>query len=308
MIRTLQKRSPLKFSLLTKKNGGQASALNVGIAAARGEFVALLDSDDCFLPSKLEAVVASFVAHPEAGMVIHPLVKVDANGRRLGLVPQFGKLDEGMLRDQILQSAGMWAFVPTSGIVIRRDLLRRVLPIPEKQFKGDADAYLFTHVPLFGEVKAIQQPLAVYRLHSNNFRATTSRVDINWCERSLAGAERTFRVLKATAAREGLTVRDLSLNPHYAEVSGIKTCLCGAPIHQRFDSARRIWRALLDYRGADRRKRIVKGLAVSIAVLLPPSLASPLLNNVYLSSSLKRRARQIIDRLDIAKSWVKRDL
>src|SRR5229473_6986834 len=43
-----------------KPNGGQASALNFGIAKARGEIVTLLDADDFFLPGKLARVVEAF--------------------------------------------------------------------------------------------------------------------------------------------------------------------------------------------------------------------------------------------------------
>jgi glycosyltransferase involved in cell wall biosynthesis len=37
-----------------KPNGGQASALNFGIAYAKGEIIALLDADDFWLPGKLK--------------------------------------------------------------------------------------------------------------------------------------------------------------------------------------------------------------------------------------------------------------
>lgn len=43
-----------RIRIITKRNGGVSSARNVGIKAAIGNWVALLDSDDVWLPSKLE--------------------------------------------------------------------------------------------------------------------------------------------------------------------------------------------------------------------------------------------------------------
>src|ERR1700736_4011296 len=51
----LQKFSPL-IRVLRKKNGGQASAFNLGIPECRGEIVAFLDGDDWWAPGKLRAV------------------------------------------------------------------------------------------------------------------------------------------------------------------------------------------------------------------------------------------------------------
>ncbi len=50
-------------------HGLPAATRNAGLRAARGEFIAFLDSDDLFLPGKLELQLATFDAHPEAGLV-----------------------------------------------------------------------------------------------------------------------------------------------------------------------------------------------------------------------------------------------
>ena len=51
------------------RNHGQAVSRNVGLRAARANFVALLDADDVWLPNKLEEQRALLDAHREAVMV-----------------------------------------------------------------------------------------------------------------------------------------------------------------------------------------------------------------------------------------------
>jgi GT2 family glycosyltransferase len=45
-----------RIKLIRKENGGAASARNVGVAAATGEFVAFLDADDVYGPRRLEVL------------------------------------------------------------------------------------------------------------------------------------------------------------------------------------------------------------------------------------------------------------
>lgn len=61
-------------------NAGIAVARNTGIAAARGEFVAFLDSDDEWLPWKVEAQLAVLRARPECGMIWTDMTAVDESG------------------------------------------------------------------------------------------------------------------------------------------------------------------------------------------------------------------------------------
>src|SRR5262249_35043848 len=42
-----------RLVVVSKANGGQASAFNAGFAKSRGEIICFLDADDVFLPNKL---------------------------------------------------------------------------------------------------------------------------------------------------------------------------------------------------------------------------------------------------------------
>ena len=50
---------------LYQSNQGPVAARNRGIEASRGEWIAFLDSDDEWLPGKLQAQLNFFAAHPE---------------------------------------------------------------------------------------------------------------------------------------------------------------------------------------------------------------------------------------------------
>jgi len=54
-----------KIIYIFQKNRGLSGARNTGIRVAKGEFVALLDSDDIFLPEKIEKQVGYLLAHPD---------------------------------------------------------------------------------------------------------------------------------------------------------------------------------------------------------------------------------------------------
>ncbi len=64
-----------------QQNRGVSAARNVGIDKAKGRFIALLDSDDTWVPWKIEAQLACFEHYPSAVMVHSEMVAVDDNDR-----------------------------------------------------------------------------------------------------------------------------------------------------------------------------------------------------------------------------------
>lgn len=67
-----------------ERNRGACEATNRALELARGEFVAILNSDDRFVPGKLERQVAFLDAHPEVIATFGLPRPVDEEGRRLG--------------------------------------------------------------------------------------------------------------------------------------------------------------------------------------------------------------------------------
>ncbi|MBK9264247.1 MAG: glycosyltransferase family 2 protein [Polyangiaceae bacterium] len=85
LVEAYARRDPRVRLLRAERNGGVAAARNRGIAAATGRYIAFLDSDDWWHPSKLEHQLA---AMRKAGAAIAYTVyqRVAEDGRVLGVV------------------------------------------------------------------------------------------------------------------------------------------------------------------------------------------------------------------------------
>jgi glycosyltransferase involved in cell wall biosynthesis len=158
-----------------KENGGQASALNVGIALARGDVIALLDADDLWRSDKLERVIAEFRRDDAVDVVSHYVDVVDADGRVVGVCPDGPVFFDPKPLAAYL--AGGWPFLPpTSGIAVRSACMRRIAPIPE-EFRICADLYLVAMLPFEArEFRLIEDELGSYRIHGANHWSGTSGI------------------------------------------------------------------------------------------------------------------------------------
>jgi glycosyltransferase involved in cell wall biosynthesis len=96
---------------LRKPNGGVSAARNHGLAAARGEYLALLDSDDEWTPDHVEAQVTFLEARPDFGLVLTDVMRMDAERRdfelfrRRDFLPTDGAILAHVLRNPTLVPA-----------------------------------------------------------------------------------------------------------------------------------------------------------------------------------------------------------
>jgi glycosyltransferase involved in cell wall biosynthesis len=156
-----------------KKNGGQASAFNAGVAASRGEILCFLDADDLFHPQKVTQVVNVFCqqgVNTKPMMVHHLLAVKSDNGEDVEGRP-YGKPHDAPFN--LYAFAQRYRFVwyeagPTTTLSINRMLARKIFPLPETGVRVSGDDFIVCGASLLGEVISINVILGRYRVHNNN--------------------------------------------------------------------------------------------------------------------------------------------
>jgi glycosyltransferase involved in cell wall biosynthesis len=281
-------RYPDRVRAVMKENGGVASALNAAYAASTGEVVCFLDADDLFAPDKLRLVVDVFTTNPRAGLVANRMVKFGDNGAMSGLIPQFGRLDSGWIRDELLRTGGHWSFAPTSGISLRRPCAEQVFPIPEDRFRSEADIFINTQAPMRWEVALVNRPVTYYRLHSSNLTASET-ITPEYARRIISGLNRMCEALAASAEELGVQlVPKVGDNPVYQEMSFVRDYLERGGSSAIARDLKAYWRAAYRCRTGDRQKMRVKPFVLTVVALLPRAWGGRVLQGMYLPTRLRR--------------------
>ena len=153
-----------------KQNGGQGSAFNAGFEHVSGDIVIFLDADDVLDESIAARVTAAFAQHPELAKVHYRLDVIDRLGRCTGdVIPPAGiVLPSGDLRELVRHHPDDLPYPPSTGNAFAAWALTRVLPIPEGDYRLQADNYLFNLVPLLGPVEMLDGTGGRYRIHGEN--------------------------------------------------------------------------------------------------------------------------------------------
>ena len=127
-------------------NAGAGAARNRGLDVAQGDWVALLDSDDWWLPKRLASAAAAVAADDRIDFLQANRLHAYPDGR---LTPELGALHEQLTDVNWLLSGFV---IKSSAVMIRRDLIERLqLRFPTDQ-RTCEDYHFFWRALMFARV------------------------------------------------------------------------------------------------------------------------------------------------------------
>ncbi len=191
--------------LIQQENHGQMRTVRVGIEAARGDIVVLLDSDDYFLDGYLDRLRHLYAEHPEISYVFcNALLIGNADASSASMRKMLGRME--LTPGKV--GATKWAAllfhefvgVPTSGNSLQRSLANTIVTLPAtiedssplspllawilgiskvEQLKSGftADGVIVRCASILDSLKYYDdRPGFMYRMHGSNKYAATTRL------------------------------------------------------------------------------------------------------------------------------------
>jgi len=140
-------------------NAGLSAARNTGIRNSRGEYFAYLDSDDLFMPQKLDLLVAKLKHDPQLGFVAGQAQLINEHGEPLDEV--FDTPPSGEPSDLLL-----WNPFHVGSTLVRRAWQERA-GFFDESLRAYEDWDMWLRLALLGcRMGWVAEPVAFYRFHT----------------------------------------------------------------------------------------------------------------------------------------------
>lgn len=155
-----------EIQLLRKENGGEASAKNAAAAAAKGDFVVILDADDVYFPDRIEALCALARERPDLDILTTDGLLVAGERVVRHVYDRTWSFEVADQRRAILQRNFIFGLT-----AVRRELLLEHDGFDES-ILWTTDWDLWLRLILAGaRAGCVDRPLALYRLRETSLTA-----------------------------------------------------------------------------------------------------------------------------------------
>ncbi len=150
-----------RVKLISQANKGLPGARNTGIAEAQGEYIAFLDADDLWDPTKLEKQVHCLDASPEVGLIHTWMLLVDEKGKSTGRV--MTSEAEGNAWEQVIEKN----VIACPSVVVRRHCFDKVGGF-DCSLNSVEDWDMWIRIAEHYPFALIREPLSYYRQVPNS--------------------------------------------------------------------------------------------------------------------------------------------
>jgi glycosyltransferase involved in cell wall biosynthesis len=223
-------------SCVRQQRAGVAAARNRGISVSKGRYIAFLDADDYWLPTKLERQIELLEQNPGFGLVCSDCETIEG-GKSIGAyflnrrVPKAGKLFELLTRE---------CFVFTPTVVVRRACVQEV-GLFNESLEVSEDFDLWLRISARWDVAVVPEVLAVREKRPEGLSLSTSPE--RYLENGIAALENVKLACGGLSLKQARALQKAIAQRYY--VYGSYRLAAGHRLESRtkFVKAMRLWPA-----------------------------------------------------------------
>lgn len=150
-----------------KNSGGPAKPRNVGIKESQGRYLAFVDDDDVWLPTKLEKQVKILEQNLDFGLVHGCCEVINEDGILQDIIigrPGSLEVKHGDVRNRMI---GNWTvMMPTA--FVRKEIINKVGKFNQEIPAALEDVEFWTRCSFETKFYYLEEPLVLYRVHGSN--------------------------------------------------------------------------------------------------------------------------------------------
>lgn len=175
-VETIKRFTDSRIKLILQENQGAHNAINRGLSEAKGEYLAILNSDDVYEADRFNIMISEMEKNSDLGFVCSYIRVIDSKGKDLGVKQGWKNMEPWLVPHKELSFAATEDFKlnlimsnftsTTSNFLFTRALYEKIGGMRNLRFAHDWDFALRAAEKT--ECKIIDKPLLKYRVHESN--------------------------------------------------------------------------------------------------------------------------------------------
>ena len=167
--------SDSRVTVLSQENAGAHNTINRGLELAKGQYLAIINSDDIYEKDRFELMIAEMEKDKDLGFMCSYIRVINQNGKDLGVKEGWKNMEPWLLEhpEKSLASEGFVGNLiisnftsTTSNFLFTRELYQKIGGMRNLRFAHDWDFALRT--AKVTKCKILERPLMKYRVHDSN--------------------------------------------------------------------------------------------------------------------------------------------
>lgn len=175
IVRKFSEQNPGKWRVYSQVNSGQAIARNFGISMAQGKYIALLDADDIWMPSKLQKQMGYLDKNIDVDILFCSYVIFEESSNKSLRVVKFVNSRKMIMR--WLQMLGFGGLVESVGVINKKFLMNH--GAFSEKLSTSSGLEISLRGLIHSKVAVLPDVLVAYRISDNQWHKDSGELALN---------------------------------------------------------------------------------------------------------------------------------